>query len=398
MGKVKDGIVKRGNTWSYVIRVTDANGVSKPKWKGGFATAEEAKDARDEARVAARRGEFVHRKSTTVAEYLAQWLEAHRMEIRPKTAEDYRLMIARYIVPRLGKMRLQSVKPATLSTFYAYLLREGGKDGGPLSPRTVNYVHSVLRKALNDAVNTDQILASNPALKAKRPKSQGVTAVHDIWDAKQLARFLDAVAADRLGPFFRVAAYTGARRGELFYLQWSNVVLDGPDPHIWIRGSTAIVRGHRVDGGTKTGRARRVSIDAGTVAILRSHKERQEKERELVGASWPDNDRVFRMEMGTPLRTDLPGEIMRRVIKDLHTSKNPLPSIRLHDLRHVHATLLLKAGVPVHVVAARLGHRDPSMTLRVYAHVLSDQGASAAQTFADIFIEDDEDDSEDGNQ
>ncbi|MBO0810995.1 MAG: tyrosine-type recombinase/integrase [Microlunatus sp.] len=93
---------------------------------------------------------------------------------------------------------------------------------------------------------------------------------------------------------------------------------------------------------------------------------------------------MFRTEMGNRLSTDMPGRVMRETIARLNAEGPPLPAIRLHDLRHVHATLLLKAGVPVHVVAARLGHSDPSMTLRVYAHVLMDQGASAAATFADV--------------
>jgi integrase len=251
----------------------------------------------------------------------------------------------------------------------------------------VNYVHSVLRKAFNDAVD-EQALAVNPATKAKRPKVDAVAAVHDIWDAEQLGRFLDAVAGDRLYPFFRLAAYTGARRGELLFLRWSSVVLDDDDPHIWIRGATAIVRGRRVDGTTKTGRVRRVTIDPGTVEVLRQHAERQSKEQETAGGSWPDSDRVFRMEMGTPLRTDLPGEIMRGTIRGLNKSGSPLPAIRLHDLRHVHATLLLQAGVPVHVVAARLGHRDASMTLRVYAHVMRTQETSVAAVFAQVMGQD----------
>jgi integrase len=110
-----------------------------------------------------------------------------------------------------------------------------------------------------------------------------------------------------------------------------------------------------------------------------------------VGPSWPEGDRVFRMEMGTPLRTDLPGELMRDTIRKLNTNGVRLPAVRFHDLRHVHATLLLQAGVPVHVVAARLGHADPSMTLRVYAHVLTDQAVGGAARFAEVMGEDDED-------
>ncbi len=387
MTRLRDGVIRRGKTWSYVIRVTDASGVSKPRWVGGFATEEEAKAARDDARIAARRGQFVHRNQLTVEAYLRGWLEGHALEVKPKTHEDYRSLIERYVVPRIGRMRLQSVKPSTLSTFYAILRREGGASGQGLSPRTVNYVHSVLRKAFNDAVNTDQVIAVNPATRAKRPPIEGVSQVHEVWDARQLARFLDEIKADRLYPYSRLAAYTGARRGELLFLRWSSVVLDRDDPHIWIRGATVIVRGRRVEGTTKTGRVRRVTLDPGTAEVLREHAERQAKERELVGGWWPPGDWVFRMEMGTPLRTDLPGELMRGTFRRVNRDRRVLPPIRFHDLRHVHATLLLQDGEPVHVVADRLGHADPSMTLRVYAHVIRSHRASSASRFARIMGE-----------
>ena len=93
----------------------------------------------------------------------------------------------------------------------------------------------------------------------------------------------------------------------------------------------------------------------------------------MVGGSWPPGNWVFRMEMGTPLRTDLPGELMRSTFRRLNREQQGVPPIRFHDLRHVHATLLLQDGEPVHVVAERLGHADPSMTLRVHAHVIRSQ-------------------------
>jgi len=89
--------------------------------------------------------------------------------------------------------------------------------------------------------------------------------------------------------------------------------------------------------------------------------------------------------MGTPLLPDIAGALMRQTVRDLNKAETdaPLPAMRFHDLRHIHATLLLKGGVPVHVVAARLGHADPAITLRVYAHVLRDQASEVAQTFAE---------------
>jgi len=85
MGQLRDGVIKRGHSWSYVIRVTDAAGISKPRWVGGFATEASAKAARDTARVAARRGQYVDRSRITVSAYLTDWLDAHALEVKPKT-------------------------------------------------------------------------------------------------------------------------------------------------------------------------------------------------------------------------------------------------------------------------------------------------------------------------
>jgi integrase len=307
------------------------------------------------------------------------------MRAPAKTYEDYRSLVARYVAPRIGRMSLQAVRPVTLSALYQTLLKEGGKDGRPLSARTVSYVHAVLRKAFNDAVHTDQLIASNPAATAKRPRTTAIHVVKDVWDGPQLVRFLDAVATHRLYPLFHLAAYTGARRGELLYLRWDDVHLDGHDPFVRIRGSATIVAGHRVEGTTKSGRVRTVGLDAGTVSTLRAHAERQAKEREFVDQSWHETGHVFRMEIGTPLSPDIGGVVMRQTVRDLNDVDGAalLPAMRFHDLRHIHATLLLKGGVPVHVVAARLGHADPAITLRVYAHVLRDQASEVAQTFAE---------------
>lgn len=119
------------------------------------------------------------------------------------------------------------------------------------------------------AVRNGQLLATNPAERAKRPRASTAPKVLDVWDAGQLSTFLAEVSTHRLFPFFRLASYTETRRGELLYLRWDNVVLDDGEPHIFIRGSVSMVRGHRVEGTTKSGRSRRVSIDPGTVEILR---------------------------------------------------------------------------------------------------------------------------------
>jgi len=139
MPRLRDGVIKRGGSWSYVIRVPDpATGARKPRWVGGFETEEDAKAARDEARVRARRGEYVNRSTSTVAGYLAEWLEAHASTVKPKTLAGYRHDIDHYIVPRIGRIRLQALRPAVISMLYRELAEHGGRDGQPLSATTVS--------------------------------------------------------------------------------------------------------------------------------------------------------------------------------------------------------------------------------------------------------------------
>jgi integrase len=385
MSRLRDGVIKRGGSWSYVIRVPDpATGVSKPKWVGGFDTEEAAKAARDEARIRARRGEFVNRSTSTVAAYLAEWVEAHASTVKPKTLAGYRHDIDHYIVPLIGRIRLQALRPAVISKLYRELAAHGGLDGRPLSATTVSHIHRTLRKALADAVDVEQLLATNPAARSKRPRSSQAEPIQ-VWTVEQLGSFLDTARSHRLFAFYRLAAYTGARRGELLYLRWSAVDLDAAE--VTFGGSTAVIRGQRVEGTTKGGRSRTISLDRDTVAVLREHRRQQAEERLAAGSAWNDTGGlVFVSRWGEPLYPDTVTALMSKLINQRNKSvtlpAKPLPHARLHDLRHLHATTLLLAGVPVHVVAARLGHADPAVTLRVYSHVLREHAADVGDIFA----------------
>lgn len=380
--KLRDGVVKRGSTWSYVVRVRDPEtGESRPRWVGGFATEDDAKAARDEARVKARRGEYIDRNTITVAEYLAEWIEGHAVEIKPHTFKGYRDMIRLYITPRIGTLRLQALRPSAITKFYRDLLTNGAKRGGPLAANTVKHVHTVLRKALTDAVLVDELLPNNPAERAKLPRVPS-TEPGMVWTPAQLRAFLDTASDHRLFAFFHLAAYTGARRGELLNLRWADVDLDKPQIHI--TGTAAVIDRQRVEGTTKSGRSRVVSLASTTVKVLKAHRARQDEDRLKVGEAWRGSTYVFTTGWGDPLFPDTPSSLMPKLI-ETHNKQNPraqLPHARLHDLRHIHATTLLLAGVPVHVVAARLGHADPAITLRVYAHVIHEQAATAADVFA----------------
>jgi integrase len=353
--------------------------VTKPRWVGGFDTEEAAKAARAEARVRARNGQYVSPSTLTVADYLAEWLAAHAVSVKPKTLAGYR----HDIVPRIGRLRLQGLRPAVISKLYRDLAEHGGHGGRALSATTVSHIHRILRKALADAVTVDQLLPTNPAARSKRPRNS-TSEPPLVWTTAQLASFLAKARAHRLFAFYRLAAYTGARRGELLYLRWSAVHLDAAE--VTFGGSTAVVRGQRIDGTTKGGRSRTVSLDRDTVTVLREHRREQAEERLAAGSAWTDSGLVFLTRWGEPLYPDTVTALMTKMInqhnKAVTPLAKPLPHARLHHLRHLHATTLLLAGVPVHVVAARLGHADPAVTLRVYSHVLREHAAGVGDIFA----------------
>nr|MBA2769294.1 site-specific integrase [Sporichthyaceae bacterium] len=334
------------------------------------------KAARDEARVAARRGDYVDRSATTVTSYLREWQVSHSVAVKPKTMAGYRELAERYVIPHIGSMRLQGVRPGTLSRLYRDLLAGGGHGGRPLSPRTVEMVHRMLSKAFRDAVRVEQLIQSSPVERATRPRVRGAEP-KVIWAPAELGVFLSHAALHRLGAFYRLAAYTGARRGELLHLRWPDIDLDGAE--VTFSGSTDVIDGERVEGTTKGDRSRVVSLDPGTVEVMREHRRAQVVEQLAAGQWWRgDGELVFRAENGAPLYPSSVSSLMRKLV-----AASGLTHARLHDLRHLHATTLLLAGVPVHVVAARLGHADPSITLKVYAHVLREQAAGVAEVFAD---------------
>ena len=246
----------------------------------------------------------------------------------------------------------------------------------------------VMRWIMASASLSDEVsINSDPGtLDRSRSSSRlcklAVSSVRAIWSPAQQGRFLEFAKSHRMTAFFHVAAFTGARRGELLSLTWPMVDLDGGV--VVIAGSASVVEGERIVGTTKGGRRRTVTIDPLTVWVLQAHRARQAEERLVVESDWPESDLVFRTAFGEPVYPDTPSQLLPKLIDAYNKQypSTPLLRIRLHDLRHIHATTLLLAGVPVHMVAARLGHADPSVTLRVYAHVTQELTPAVAATFA----------------
>lgn len=367
---------KARGTWNFVIELAPdpATGKRRQLHRRGFPTRKAAKAAWKELIGESADGDYVAPSSQPVRVYLEKWLTTIATSKKPSTAGMYSHKLRRYVIPRIGAMPLRQLDAATLDALYAELRTTGGrpdKDSNPtpLSEQTVAVVHRILHRALGDAVRR-RIIRSNPASDAVAPHSSAPRSLQ-VWDADQLREFCEHVIEDRLRGLWVLAAMTGMRRGELCGLQWPDVNLDGGD--LAVRRSRVPVAGKVTETTPKSGTARVIALDPATVSVLRAHRRAQLEERLAWGEAWTDSGYVFVQEDGTPLRPDA---ITRAF--DQHVTTVGLPRIRLHDLRHSHATLGLRAGIPAKVMSERLGHAKVGITLDLYSHVVPGMQEEAA--------------------
>jgi integrase len=374
--KVKNGVAFTGRNWSYVLRVPDlATGKTKPQWVGGFDSEKSAKLARDKARVSLSSSTYVSPSKATVGEYLSTWInDIHASQLKVTTLERYKQVINKHLIPELGTIKLQDLRASHVQALYTNLLTRPTATGEPLSPRTVELIGTVLKIAIKYAVNVDEVMAVNPASRVPLPKGKG--SIPAPWSIQELNTFLDVARTHRLFFFFRLSAFTGARRGELLALKWSD--FDGSAITISknrLSVNKQVVVQNSTKGGTNG--QRRVPLDRETIELFSAHRKRQLLERLALGEYWHDTGYVFTQENGLPIYPHTPSDLFQKLLK-----KAGLRPTRLHDQRHLHATELLRLGEPLHVVASRLGHRDAMVTATIYAHVSDQQAETASSTFA----------------
>ena len=365
-------VFKRSGGWAFRIDAGfhPETGKRRQVLRQGFATKKAAQAALNDLASASARGQVVTRSTISVKDYLAEWLVTARSKLRPTTHHSYAMSVDR-IVAHLGGYQLQSLTPLQIERFYAEQLQTGGRERGPLSPKTVRNTHVVLRKALADAERLE-LVPRNAAAAARPPAPERRDM--NTWSGDDLGTFLAKIDDVRYSIGFRLLAATGMRRGEVLGLRWRDVDLDLARLAV---AHTITTAGHKiVTGPPKTPRSRRnVDLDRRTVAVLREHRKTQREQRLSVGPAWDaKHDLVVCDELGRPVHPDLFSREFERCVRRLE-----LPKIRLHDLRHTHATLALKAGVHPKVVSERLGHATISVTLDLYTEVIPSIAKDAAE-------------------
>jgi integrase len=358
-----------GRKVAYLVRVEgrrDPLTGKRRQFSRQVATMAEAKQLEADWTAEVARGTALSPSKTTVAELLTAWLASKEGEITSQSVRDYEVVIRKHLIPALGDLRVQQLTAARVQAQYD-LWRAAG-----MSARLIRGCHMRLSQALSQGVRFG-LVATNvcasvapPRLSSTKPR---------VWNQKEAATFLEASRSDWLHPLWHLLLLEGMRRGEALGLRWRDINFERGTAHI-----VQTVAPNKADRGqaiiqerTKTrAGARTVRLTASTLDILKEHRTKQ-LERRLAASEWEDTDLVVCTSKGTPIN---PNNVSRSFAALL--GQIGLPRIRVHDLRHTAATLLLLAGVPAKVVSERLGHATVAITLDLYSHVLPDMQDRAA--------------------
>lgn len=360
--------------WAYVIDagVHPDTGRRKQLWKSGFGTKRAAEQALTEVLGRADRGEVLDPDRTPLRDYLTRWLDERVDELAPLSVTQYRSVIRNHVSPApIGGMPIGKIRPAHLRTL------ELGLREKQLAVSTRSVIFAVISKALGDAALYG-LIPTNPSVGVRARATGGRSpAKFTAWTAAELRQLLDVTGDDRLAALWRVAVATGARRGELLGLTWLGYSSEAGT--LTISQQVVPTRGGPTIQPVKTKRSNRtIRLDRETIEALEARREAMLAERERAGDAYDDHDLIFADELGRPMN---PQRLTERF--SAHRKASGIRAGRLHDVRHSVATLLLTAGVPVHVVSARLGHASAVMTLTTYAHVLPTSDEQAAAVMAE---------------
>lgn len=334
------------------------------------STQKEVRQKLSQAIAAVDEGTYTAPSKMTVGQWLDIWAAEYLGGVKPKTVESYRSQIRNHIKPAMAAIKLDALNAHTVQKFYNSLSAE--KDGKPgLSPKSIQIVHGVLHKALQQALECGYI-RFNPADACKLPRAEKPEI--KPLDKDAMAAFVKAIRGHRFEAVYLTLLFTGMRRGEVCGLTWDCIDLD--------RGTILINKQlQNVPGqpgeyrliSTKNSKGRTITAAASVVALLKKHRAQQLRDRLQAGPLWQDNGYVFCNEIGEHLSPNTVYHNYKRIVASIG-----LPDARLHDLRHSYAVAALQAGDDVKTVQGNLGHHAASFTLDVYGHVTEDMKQASA--------------------
>jgi len=312
-----------------------------------------------------RKGAYIKQpKQLTLAAWLKQWLDSYvASNLAPKTRQSYEQELRCYIIPDLGRIRLTELRPHHIQNYIARVLSEGRRHRtGGLSNRTVQYHYRILSKALDGAMKMGLIAVNAcKGVSAPRPVRRDIPTI----SLDDVTKLRSAIQNSSYYLFYYTLLLTGLRRSELLALKWKDLDLDLAC--VYVAHSL-----HRLDDGSiiirepKTSRSRRpVDLPPSLAMLLRQYKVEREAEQVIMGRALTEDDFVYSHADGTPLNPNTVSHTFGKI-----AARAGLLHLRLHDLRHIHATMLLKAGTHPKIVQERLGHSSIATTLDIYSHTV----------------------------
>ena len=324
-------------------------------------------------------GQYVKPSKLTFDEYLIQWLDDYgKPNLAPSTFDSYRRIINVHIIPALGFIKLDKLQPMHLQHYYNKSLGEGRKDGnGGLSLRTVQYHHRIIREALQHALKW-QLIQQNVAdfVQAPRPKKAEIS----LPGLSEIDRLLETARDHHDYSLITTAIFTGMRRAELLGLRWSDISFDSFSLSIRQTLQRLPGQGFIFTDPKSQKSKRQIIIPPALVSVLKDHRKKQLESKLHFDEGYQDFNLVFPRPDGSP---EDPSNISHR-FKAL-VDKLSLTGLRFHDLRHLHATLLLAQGVHPKVVQERLGHQTVTLTLDTYSHVIPSLQRDVADKLENLF-------------
>jgi len=354
--------------WAIVIDVRDPQtGKRKRRWHSFTGTKREAQVEAARLISEQKNGTAVEPSRLTLAAFFERWIEHMQGQVSPRSHERYAELCRKNLAPLLGGLALAKLQPAHISQAYAKALATGRRDGtGGLSARTVTHMHRVLREALQQAVRW-QLLARNPADAVKPPKVERQQM--SVLDTDATAELIEAARETPLFIPILLGVRCGLRRGEVVALRWRNVDLERSQISV-VASAEQTDRGVR-EKESKSGKGRTIVLSSTEIEELRSHRVRQAQSLLALGIRLTDDHHVVAREDGQALQ---PRSLTHAFVK---FARRHGFQIRLHDLRHSHATHMLASGVHPKIAQEWLGHSSVGITLDLYSHVLPGMQAEA---------------------
>ncbi|MCP4607535.1 MAG: site-specific integrase [Planctomycetes bacterium] len=369
-------IEKRKNqSWKLTVELgRDENGKRLRKYETVRGPKKEAERRLRELLTNLDKGIPINMSKANVGEFLGQWLRDYaETNTSPRTVEGYKGVVNRYLVPSIGRVPLTKLTPQHVQGLYRDMLDRG------LSPQTILHAHRIFSEALGHAVKWG-LLGRNvcEAVDPPRPKRKEMNTL----DPSEVRRLLDVSSSSTYGAVIFLALYTGMRRGEILGLRWSDV--DLKNRTISVTQTLTYLKGKGlVFGEPKTAYSRRlVTLPSDAAALLAGLRVKQKEQLQESGGQWEESCLVFGNTNGKPVHPDSVTKSFGKIIK-----RSGLPHVRFHDLRHTHATLMLKQGVHPKIVSERLGHASVNITLDTYSHVLPNMQEEAALAFEEVLAD-----------